>query len=164
MRLLLDTHVIVWASGQPDRLTRRVAGALTDSRNELWMSAISSWEVALLAERGRLALQPDAAAWLASAVAGLGLREAPLTSAIALESRQIRMPTEDPADRFIAATARAYDCTLVTADAALRRLPGVRVVFFRPVTLRHRRTGLTSGKAEQFRIRRKPPRSPPEVG
>jgi PIN domain nuclease of toxin-antitoxin system len=128
MRLLLDTHVILWAASGAEGLDRRVAALLTDTRHELWMSAVSAWELAMLSERGRIHLRPDPERWLASAVAGLGLREAPLTSAIALESRRISVPTEDPADRFIAATARVHECALVTADAALRRISGVRVV------------------------------------
>ena len=132
MRLLLDTHVIVWAAGEAERLDRRVARALADPRNELWMSPVSAWELALLSERGRLALRPDVGRWLEQAMAGLGLREAPLTSAVALESRHLDVATEDPADRFIAATARAYDCTLVTADKALRRIAGQAVLFCRP--------------------------------
>ena len=138
VRLLLDTHVIVWAAAEVERLDSRVANLLTDSRSELWISAVSAWELALLAERGRLTLLPDTSRWLESAVAGLGLHEAPLTSAIALESRHLAVSTEDPADRFIAATARAHGCTLVTADAALRRIPGQRVVFCRPARRRRR--------------------------
>lgn len=129
MRLLLDTHVIVWAASGADGQDRRVTTLLSDSRNELWMSAVSAWELAMLAGRGRLDLQPDLERWLADAVADLGIKEAPLTSAIALESRRLSLPTEDPADRFIAATARVHQCALVTADAALRRIAGVRVVF-----------------------------------
>ena len=136
VRLLLDTHVIVWAAAEAERLGPRVASLLTDSRNELWISAVSAWELALLAGRGRLTLRPDTGRWLESAVAGLGLHEAPLTSAIALESRHLAVSTEDPADRFIAATARAHGCTLVTADAALSRIPGQRVVFCRPARRR----------------------------
>lgn len=131
VRLLLDTHIIVWAASDAARLEPRVAALLTDTRNELWMSAVSAWELAMLAERGRLDLRPDADRWIAAAVAGLGLREAPLTSAIAMESRRLTLSTQDPADRFIAATARVHECSLVTADAALRRIPGVRVVFCR---------------------------------
>jgi PIN domain nuclease of toxin-antitoxin system len=129
MRLLLDTHVIVWAASGADSLDRRVATLLTDARHELWMSSVSAWELAMLSERRRIDLRPDTERWLAGAVAGLGLKEAPLTSAIAIESRRLSLPTEDPADRFIAATARVNECTLVTADAALRRIGGVRVVF-----------------------------------
>jgi PIN domain nuclease of toxin-antitoxin system len=132
VRLLLDTHIIVWAAGETERLDRRVARAVADPRNELWLSPVSAWELALLAERGRLALRPDVGRWLEQAMAGLALREAPLTTAIALESRHLDVATEDPADRFIAATARAYDCTLVTADHALRRVPGQSVLFCRP--------------------------------
>jgi PIN domain nuclease of toxin-antitoxin system len=129
MRLLLDTHVIVWAASGAHGLERRVTALLTDARHELWMSAVSAWELAMLCERGRIDLRPDAERWLAAAIAGLGLKEAPLTTAIALESQQLSLPTEDPADRFIAATARVHQCALVTADAALRRIAGVRVVF-----------------------------------
>lgn len=129
MRLLLDTHVIVWAASDVDSLDRRVATLLTDARHELWMSSVSAWELAILSERRRINLRPDTERWLAGAVAGLGLKEAPLTSAIAIESRRLSLPTEDPADRFIAATARVNECALVTADAALRRIGGVRVVF-----------------------------------
>jgi len=128
VRLLLDTHVIVWAAADARRLDAKVAELLTDSENECWMSAVSAWEIAMLAERGRVELRPDVERWLAKAVAGLGLHEAPLTAAIAVESRRFSVPTEDPADRFIAATARVHGLVLVTADAALRRVPGVRVV------------------------------------
>jgi PIN domain nuclease of toxin-antitoxin system len=96
------------------------------------MSAVSAWELTMLAERGRLELRPDPERWIAAAVAGLGLRDAPLTAAIALESRRLSLSTRDPADRFIAATAAVHECSLVTADVALRRVSGVRVVFCRP--------------------------------
>ena len=132
MRLLLDTHVIVWAAGRPDLLAPRVSRALSDTRNELWISAVSAWELALLCERGRLVLRPDADRWLERAISTLGLREAPLTRAIALESRRLEVRTQDPADRFIAATARALDSTLVTADAALRVIRDQPVLFCRP--------------------------------
>lgn len=132
MRLLLDTHVIVWAASGVGALEPRVATLLADTRHELWISAVSTWELAMLAERGRLELRPDPERWIAAAVAGLGLREAPLTSAIAIESLRLSLPTRDPADRFIAATAAVHECSLVTADAALRRVAGVRVVSCRP--------------------------------
>ena len=58
MRLLLDTHVIVWAASDAGQLDPRVARLLADHRNELWMSAISAWELAMLSERGRIDLRP----------------------------------------------------------------------------------------------------------
>lgn len=142
MRLLLDTHVIIWAAADVDRIDARVAKLLADTDNELWMSSVSAWELALLAERGRVSLVPDVGQWLDAVVSSLGLHQAPLTSAIALESRRLVVPTEDPADRFIAATARAHDCTLVTADRNLSKIPGQRVVRCRR-TKRRRRTPTT---------------------
>ena len=107
MRLLLDTHVIVWAASDAGQLHPCVARLLADHRNELWMAKISAWELAMLSERGcRIDLRPDAERWIAAAVAGLGLREAPLTLTMALESRRLSILTNDPADRFIVATAR----------------------------------------------------------
>jgi PIN domain nuclease of toxin-antitoxin system len=128
MRLLLDTHVIVWAAAEPDRLDPRTARALKDPGNELWFSPVSAWELAVLAERGRLTLRPDVGRWLERAADGLGLREAPLTVAMALQSRDLDVATDDPVDRFIAATARAFECTLVTADATLGRVKGQPVL------------------------------------
>ena len=136
MRFLLDTHVIVWAAADVHELDARVARLLTDPGNELWMSAVSAWELALLAERGRVSLLPDVSRWLESATTGPGLHEAPLTSPIALESHRLAVSTQDPADRFIAATAHAYGSTLVTGDAALRRIPGQRVILCRPARRR----------------------------
>ena len=81
-----------------DAFEPRVAALLTDTRHELWMSTVSAWELAMLAERGGLELRPDPEQWIAAAVAGLGLHEAPVTSAIALESCRVSLPTKDPAE------------------------------------------------------------------
>lgn len=89
------------------------------TRNELWLSPISVWELLLLVERGRLDLDRGVEAWIARAEAVVGTREAPLTREIALESRRLELPHEDPADRFIAATAKVMGLTLVTADERL---------------------------------------------
>jgi len=131
MRLLLDTHILVWAVADPSRLEPRISGTIADAQHELWLSPISAWEIALLAERGRLTLSPDVGRWTEEAVAQLALREAPLTLSVALESRRLDVPTSDPADRFIAATARVYDCTLVTADPDLKGVDGLPVLFNR---------------------------------
>ncbi len=132
MRLLLDTHILVWAVADPARLNPLIAEQIAAPDNELWFSPISAWELALLAERGRISLSPDAIRWTDAAVASLGLREAPLNLSVAFESRRLEVPTSDPADRFIAATARVYDCTLVTADAVLRKVRDQPVLYNKP--------------------------------
>jgi PIN domain nuclease of toxin-antitoxin system len=56
MKLLLDTHIWLWSLLEPKNLTRRVAGALQNPRNELWLSSISTCEVLILSEKGRVVL------------------------------------------------------------------------------------------------------------
>lgn len=119
MKLLLDTHVWLWSLLEPEKLSRPVARALRSEKNELWLSPISTWEALLLAEHGRIVLEPSADEWLSDVFRRAPMREAPITHAIARESRRITLPHNDPADRFLAATARLLDLTLVTADERL---------------------------------------------
>ena len=130
MNLLLDTHVWVWSHTEPERLTKRVSAALTDRRNELWLSPISIWEFLLLAQRGRVRPQGglDARDWVEAALSRVPMHEAALTRDVALRSRFVRVEHEDPADRFLAATAEVYELTLVTADERLLRGKGFRTL------------------------------------
>jgi PIN domain nuclease of toxin-antitoxin system len=128
VKLLLDTHIWLWSLLEPSRLGRRTAAALDDPDNELWLSPISVWETLMLAERGRLVLEPDAERWVRAQLQRLPFHEAPLNTEVAIASRTLRVGSADPADRFLAATARVYDLTLVTADSRLRKLPHVTVL------------------------------------
>jgi PIN domain nuclease of toxin-antitoxin system len=119
VRLLLDTHIWVWSQLEPDRLSPRVRTALEHPEAELWVSSISVWELLLLIEGGRIAVKGDPGTWVEDALRASPLREAPLTHAVALESRRVTLPHRDPADRFLAATARVLDLALVTADVRL---------------------------------------------
>jgi len=130
MKLLLDTHIWPWSHAEPERLARRVAGALGDARNELWLSPISVWEFLLLVRRGRVALGAHLRAdqWVEAALARAPMHDAPLNREVAVRSRTMRVPHEDPADRFLAATAEVYELTLVTADDRLLRGRGFRTL------------------------------------
>lgn len=119
MRLLLDTHIWLWSLLEPERLTPRVAAALTAPGNELWLSPISTWEAMQLVERGRVASSDDPRRTVERLLAAVPAREAPLTHEVAVESALIGLPHRDPADRFLAATAKVFDLTLVTADDRL---------------------------------------------
>ena len=122
MRLLLDTHIWIWNVGAPDKLKKRVAAAIQDERNELWLSPISIWELAILVKKRRIELDDEIGAWVSRALAHATFREAPLTYEVALEVEKIRFSHADPADHFIAASARVFDLTLVTADPRLLEL------------------------------------------
>lgn len=127
MKLLLDTHVWLWALLEPERLDTRTARRLDRGDSELWLSPISVWEAHLLAERGRLELDRPPSTWLADALRRVPLRDAPLTREVAFRSRTVSLEHDDPADRFLAATAAVYDLHLVTADDRLRAGSGYRV-------------------------------------
>ena len=119
MKLLLDTHILLWSLLDPTQLTRDVAAELERRSNELWLSPINTWEVIILAERGRVALETDPITWLRSVYARIPFKEAPINHEVAIQSRTIDLPHQDPADRFLAATAAVYGLTLVTADARM---------------------------------------------
>lgn len=117
MKLLLDTHIWLWSLHDPTRLGKRVLHELRSPDNELWISPISTWEALTLNAKGRIELPADLSRWVAQATSRL--REAPLTHEIALAARQLAFAHNDPADRFLAATAQTLGLTLVTADLKL---------------------------------------------
>jgi PIN domain nuclease of toxin-antitoxin system len=82
----------------------------------------------MLAERRRVVLLTDAERWIRAVLERVPFREAPLNVEVAMASRALRIASDDPADRFMAATARVYDLILVTADARLRSVPHVTVL------------------------------------
>ena len=77
----------------------------------------------LLGERGRLRLEPDPEAWVQAQLQRTPVRQVQVDQEIAIQSRRLRTSHQDPADRFIAATARVHELTLVTADSRLWRRP-----------------------------------------
>ena len=128
MTLLLDTHIWIWSVGSPGRISTRARDALWSPANTLALSPVSVWEALLLAEKGRVDLLPDPWSWIRMAFATRPMREFPVTHQVALRSRSVRLPHDDPADRFIAATAMVHGLTLVTADRTLLDCPDIRVL------------------------------------
>ena len=128
MKLLLDTHIWLWSFLEPKKLTRRVAGALENAHNELWLSPISIWELLILSQKGRVELDEEVGSWVATAMKAVPFHEAPITHEIALETQHVDLPHRDPADRFLVATAKVLELTLVTADESLIRAKAVPVL------------------------------------
>jgi PIN domain nuclease of toxin-antitoxin system len=116
LNLLLDTHIWIWSKADPKRLGKRVARELSNSSNELWLSPVSVWEALVLMQKGRIRVE-NPFAWVQRATEQL--REAPLTHEIVRTGLGLPLSHADPADRFLAATAKVLNLTLVTADQKL---------------------------------------------
>jgi PIN domain nuclease of toxin-antitoxin system len=125
VKLLLDTHIWIWSLLEPARIETRVAKALENPANEKWLSPISIWECMVLVGKGRVKLNMDVEEWIAQALTEFPPREAPLTTEVVLATSKIHLPHRDPADAFLAATAKVFQLTLVTVDTRLRTAKGI---------------------------------------
>ena len=128
MNLLLDTPIWLWAILEPQRIKPAVLKTLENPRHELWLSPISVWEVLVLSRKKRLQFDCEAEQWVRRWLHERPMREAPLTREIALQSEHLNLPHPDPADRFLAATAKVLDLVLVTADEHLLACTEVRTL------------------------------------
>ena len=117
IKLLLDTHIWLWVINEPEKIGANLAHKLTDPSNELWLSPISSWEILILASKQRIRLRENSAEWIRRATSRF--REAPLSHEIVVAANELSFAHRDPADRFLAATAKILGLTLATADTKL---------------------------------------------
>ncbi len=113
---------------RPEKLLPRVTRVLKSSKNELWLSPVSTWEFLILVESEKIVLNVPAEEWLREANQRAALREAPLTHEIAIASRRLDLQHNDPADHFIAATAKVLELTLITADKRLMNSRSFKVL------------------------------------
>jgi PIN domain nuclease of toxin-antitoxin system len=118
-KYLLDTHILLWSLIAPSYLSEDVAKELDDPAHELWLSPITTWEIIILSEKGRIELDAPPVSWMKNVLSTLPFQEATLNHEVAMQSSDVRLPHQDPADRFIAASAIVYGLTLVTADKNL---------------------------------------------
>ncbi len=120
--IVVDTHVLVWLVADDARLGEAARGAISAAaaNGGVLASAITPWEIAMLAQKGRLLLGRETGTWIEAALALPGIRLAPIEPSIAVDS--VRLPGTlhpDPADRLIIATARHFGVPLLSADAAI---------------------------------------------
>lgn len=126
MKLLLDTHIWLWALGNPAKLSKRVRTEIENPSNEIWVSSVSTWEALMLNAKHRIQLPADLEAWFTRATSYS--QEAPLTHEIAFEAHRLPLPHKDPADRFLAATAKLLGLVLVTQDPELLGLGDIQTL------------------------------------
>jgi PIN domain nuclease of toxin-antitoxin system len=122
VKLLLDTHLLLWAAGDPDQLSTTARSLLDDLQNELIFSAASLWEVATKHGLGRADFQVDARL-LRRGLLDNGYTELPITSAHAVEISTLPSIHKDPFDRILIAQSIAEGITLLTADPVVAKYP-----------------------------------------
>ena len=128
MRLLIDTHLLLWAALQPDRLPVVARALLLDGDNEPYFSAVSVWEVAIKHVLGRPDFQVDPALFRRGLLDN-GYVELPITSRHASTTVSLPRIHRDPFDRMLVAQALTDEILLLTADPALSQYPGpIRLV------------------------------------
>ena len=122
MKLLLDTHVLLWAAGQPERLPRAARALLNDPHNEPMFSAASLWEIAIKSGLGRDDFQVDARL-LRRGLLDNGYGELPVASEHAVAIDGLPPIHKDPFDRLLIAQAMVEGITLLTNDPLVAQYP-----------------------------------------
>lgn len=123
MKLLLDTHLLLWAASEPDRLPEAAATAIADEGNELYFSAASIWEIVIKGGLGRDDFEVDANL-LRRGLVDNGYAELAIASSHAIAVSALPSLHKDPFDRMLVAQATAEGIELITSDERLAAYPG----------------------------------------
>ena len=123
MKLLLDTHLLLWAASAPERLPAKARSLINDAEQELLFSTASVWEVAIKGGLGRKDFQVDARL-LRRGLLDNNYGELPITSDHVLAIEALPPIHKDPFDRLLVAQAMVEAVTLITVDALVAKYPG----------------------------------------
>lgn len=120
MQFLLDTHVFLWLLAEPERIGGHLV-ALEDPSNDLFLSAASSWEIAIKVQGGRLALPEEARRYVPARMRSIGVQGLPVEHAHALAVSELPLLHRDPFDRLLVTQARLLGLHVVTSDEQISR-------------------------------------------
>ncbi len=123
MRYLLDTGVWLWSLWEPERISRNARKVLADLSHEVFLSAVTSWEVAVKSAAGKLQLPEPPGTYVPRRMADQGLRPLPISYQHALGVFGLPDHHRDPFDRLLIAQANLEDMVLVTADRMIEKYP-----------------------------------------
>ena len=128
MKLLLDTHVLLWSAGEPDRLSAEARTLIGATENELFFSAASLWEIVIKRGLGREDFRVDARV-LRRGLLDNGYSELPMGSEHVVAIESLPIIHKDPFDRMLIAQAQVEGITLLTSDPTVAKYPGaIRLV------------------------------------
>jgi PIN domain nuclease of toxin-antitoxin system len=122
MKLLLDTHVLLWVAGEPEKLSKTAQSLLEDSQNQLHFSAASLWEISIKNKLGRADFKVDLSV-LRRNLLDYGFEEIAINSAHTLAIDALPDIHKDPFDRMLIAQANVEGVTLMTADSVVAEYP-----------------------------------------
>lgn len=122
MKYLLDTHTLIWAAGNPDRLSQAARSLLDDPGNELIYSAASLWEIAIKRGLGRSDFQVDPRL-MRRGLLDNGYTELPITGSHSVAVDDLPRLHNDPFDRILIAQAVVEGMTLLRADPVVAQYP-----------------------------------------
>lgn len=118
MKLLLDTHILLWAAGQPERLSKIARELIENPGNELYFSAASIWEIAIKSNLGREDFKADSRL-VRRGLIDNGYREISITSEHAVGVQALPLIHKDPFDRLLISQSISEAISLITADPVL---------------------------------------------
>ncbi|RDU99686.1 type II toxin-antitoxin system VapC family toxin [Trinickia dinghuensis] len=124
MKLLLDTHLLLWAAGQPDRLSAKACSLIEDEANTLLFSAASLWEVTIKSDLGRADFRVDPRL-LRRGLIDNGYLELPITHHHVLSLKGLPPHHRDPFDRMLVAQSITEGIALVTTDPVVAQYEGL---------------------------------------
>lgn len=127
MKLLLDTHILLWAASTPQKLTPKILKLIEDEQNELFYSAASIWEIVIKSSLGRTDFQVDPRIFR-TALEDHGYRQLPITSEHVLLVQGLAPRHKDPFDRILVAQASVEGMGLLTMDQAVMDYGGTVIL------------------------------------
>jgi len=123
VKLLLDTHALIWWLTGPERLNERARREIADLANDVYVSSATAWEMAVKTGLGRLPVPPNLQAWLPEQLSADRLMVMPVTLTHALGVKQLPLHHRDPFDRLLIAQAMTEDMLIVTRDRIFQGYP-----------------------------------------
>ena len=127
--MLLDTHSFIWHTSARSMLSAAAAKAIEDA-DRLLVSAITPWEIAIKAAKGKLELDRPTRDWMRMALSHWKVELLPLDPEVSIRSVEVReLLNRDPADCIIVATALHYGVPIITRDATMARFPLIRAIW-----------------------------------
>lgn len=121
MRLLLDTHTFLWWCANSQRLSQRAKAAISDAANDVFVSAVNGWEIAIKARLGRLPLPDAPTAFMAAMLERHAFAVLPITMVHAVAESELPAHHGDPFDRLLVSQAKLEGMQLVTDDTQIQR-------------------------------------------